>query len=143
MTIVLVNACCAYLSMEGQSLNDFLALQTYYPVNNESAIYTLTFNLFDKAYARILTSRDFMGIDIADLHDHPWHEFERCGFAEFNVSRIDGNAFPNDEIDHIDKLIEEDLRYDFTEEEVRFYIDPDRIEGALIVCVYDHEERFS
>ena len=142
-TIMVVSAFYAYLKMDGHSFNDFLAMQTYCPSSNESVKYALTFNLFDKVYARILTSNDFIGIDLADLHDHPWDEFKRCGFTEFSVSRIDDSALSKDEVDHIDKLIEDDLRYDFSEEEVVFYIDEYRIEGSLIVCVYDHEGRFS
>ena len=142
-TIMVMKACCAYLKIDGLSLKDFLTLQTYHPINNESAKYSLTFNLFDEAYARILTSKDFTGIDLADLHDHPWDEFEKCGFKELIISRTDGNALSKEEIGNIDKLIEDDLRYDFTEEEVGFGIDEYTVEGSLIVDVYDQEGRFS
>lgn len=141
-TIMVVSACCAYLNIDGRPLKDFLAMQTYHPINKESVIYTLTFNLFDRAYARILTSKDLMGVDIADLHHHPWNEFESCGFTEFIVSRTDGNALSKEEIDHIDQLIEDDLRYDFTEEEVGLGVDAYRLEGSIVIDVYDQKDRF-
>jgi hypothetical protein len=136
-TIMVVNACCAYLSIDGHQTNDFLSVQTYRPMDNTDAKYSFTFNLFDKAYARILTPIDCKCLDLADLFDHPWHELSMGGFSNFLVSRIDGNPLSEDEIENIEKVITDDLRFDYTEEEVDFWTDPDSIEGALLVCVYD------
>jgi hypothetical protein len=138
-TIMVVNACCAYLSIDGRPLNDFLAMQTYRPTDDADAKYVFTFNVFDKTYARILTSIDCKFLDLADLFGHPWNELSICGFSDFLVSRIDGNPLSEDEIEDIEKVITDDLRFDYTEEEVDFWTDPDKIEGALYVYVYDVE----
>jgi hypothetical protein len=136
-TIMVVNACCAYLSIDGRPLMDFLAMQTYRPMDDSDAEYSFTFNLFGNAYARILTPIDCKCLDLANLFNHPWHEFSMCGFSDFLVTRIDGNPLSEDEIEKIEKVITDDFRFDYTEEEVDFWTDPDSIEGALYVYVYD------
>jgi len=136
-TIMFVNTCCAYLSINGQQFEDFLKQQTYRPADDTDSNYSFTFNIFDKAYARVITPIDCKCLDLADLFDHPWDEFSLCGFSSFLVSRNDGNPLSENEIEDIENIITADLRFDYTEEEVDFWTDPDSIEGVLFVYVYN------
>lgn len=138
-TIMFMSVCCTYLNIDGRAFNDFLAIQAYRPLCDEVANYSFTFNLCDRVYARIITPIDVKCLDLADLYGHPWHEFKMCGFSDFRVFRIDGNALSKDEIEQIEKVISDDIRFDYSEDEVDFWTDQDSIDGALLVCVYDVE----
>jgi hypothetical protein len=138
-TIMFMSACCAYLNIDGRAFNDFLAIQGYRPLCDGVAHYSFTFNLYDRVYARIITPIDVKYLDFADLYGHPWYEFKMCGFSDFCVSRIDSNALSKDEIEQIEKVISDDIRFDYSEEEVDFWTDQDSIDGVLLVCVYDVE----
>jgi hypothetical protein len=74
---------------------------------------------------------------VAVLFGEPRDEVSLCGFSSFLVSRIDGDPLSEDEIDDIEKVITDDLRFDYTEQEVDCWTDPDRIEGVLFVSVSD------
>jgi len=138
-TIMITGVCCAYLSLDGQVLTDFLAAQPYRLRDDSINAYAFTFNLFDQAYARILTPIDYKCLDLADLFEHPHHAYQRCGFTDLYVSRIDGRPLSGKEIEDVEAAITRDLRSDFSEDEVDFWTDPDSIEGVLKVCVYDIE----
>ena len=135
-TIMFMSACYAYLTIDGRSIEDFLAMQAYRPTTNDSH-YSFTFNLCDRTYGRIITALDIMCIDLADLFGHPWDDFKMCGYSDFRVARIDEFALTGREIEDIEKAITSDIRYDYSEDEVEFWTDPDSIDGVLYVHVYD------
>jgi hypothetical protein len=63
-TIQLVVACFAYASLDGQKLENFLAMQKYNPADVSNARYAFTFDLFGKAYGRVLVNTEVGTIDL-------------------------------------------------------------------------------
>lgn len=138
-TIEVVNACLAYLTIDCQPYAPFLAMQTYNPARSLGAVYAFTFSLCGKAYARVQVASDLRGLDLADLYGHPWQEYKLCGFDHFWVMRIDGKALTKRELKRLERQVTDDLRYDYTEEELDFWFDDAHTDGALFVSVHDHE----
>jgi hypothetical protein len=132
-TVLAVQACCAYARLDGQSTAQFLAMQKYHPADADDVSYTFTFDLCGKAFARVLGSVKGGILDLADLYGHPWSEYEVCGYSCFWVSRTDGKKLSSDELMEIEREITEDLRFDYTYDELDFWFDETAIEGVLLV----------
>jgi len=140
-TILVVQACCAYVDMEGRSYLNFLAMQKYHIADAINAKYEFTFDIFGKSFARILTSKKIDPcLDLADLYGHPWYKYKVCGYNEIWVSRADGKELTTKEKAKIEEEVTDDLRFDYAEEELSFWFDDSTIEGVLRVYVYDVEE---
>ena len=144
-TILVVRACCAYSLLDGQSIAGFLQLQQYFPDDAPDAKYAFTFDLFGKAFGRVLVSSKVETIDLADLYEHPWWEYEISGYRCFWVSRTDGEYPSAEDLTHIETEVTEDLRFDYTENELGFWFHHCVNEGALLVTlqvqgVYDPDE---
>jgi hypothetical protein len=75
-TILVVQASCAYFSIDGQSLAGFLEMQKYRADDAGDARYAFTFDLCGKAFGRVLLSAKVGPIDLADLYGHPWWEYK-------------------------------------------------------------------
>lgn len=136
-TIMYMSGCCAYLNIDGRPVDGFLAMQAYRPNFDTNSHYSFTFNLFDKTFGRIITPLDAKCLDLADLHDNPWNDFKMCGYSDFRVARLDDGALEEDEITGIEKAITDDIRFDYSEDEVDIWIDRDTIGGVLVVHVND------
>ena len=67
----------------------------------------------------------------------PWERLKRVGYSEFWVTRGDGRDLEPDEIESLDEAITRDLRFDYAENEVKFYFDPDTWSGSLHCVVYE------
>ena len=136
-TVQLVGACCAYASLDGQTFEKFLAMQKYRPDDGGDERYTFTFDLCGKAFGRVLVSSKVGTIDLADLYEHPWWEYEVCGYHSFWVSRMDGDDLSAEELAQIQEEVTYDLRFDYTEDELDFWFDDSFIDGSLLVTVQD------
>lgn len=136
-TILAVHACCSYASLDHQSPVRFLQLQKYSPVDAPGAKYAFTFDLWGKGYARVLVSAKMELLDLADLYGFPWPEYEMCGFPCFWVSRADGEGLSGHELTQIQKQITNDLRFDYSDDELGFWFDDNAIEGILQVTLQD------
>lgn len=136
-TIMFMTACCAYLQIDGRSMDEVLAMQAYRPDLDADSHYSLTFNLFDRAFGRVIAARDFKCLDLADLHDFPWNDFKMCGYYDFRVARLDYKALSDPEIEEIEDAITDDIRFDYSEEEVELLFDRDAVPGVLVVYVMD------
>jgi hypothetical protein len=136
-TVLVVQACCAYASLDGQSPAKFLAMQKYHPAGGGDARYAFTFNLSGKAFARVLVSGKDSVLDLADLYGHPWWEYEVCGYRCFWVSRTDGEDLSADELAQFETEITEDLRFDYSDDELQFWFDDTTFEGVLQVTLQD------
>ncbi len=136
-TILFMSACCAYLGMDSRSEEDMLAIQQYRPTADAHDHYYFTFNLFNEAFGRVITPLHPTFVDLADLHDHPWYDYRRFGYSDIRVARIDEGNLSEDECDEIEKIITDDIRFDYTEEEVDIRVDRDSIHGLLIGYVND------
>jgi len=60
-----------------------------------------------------------------------------CGYYDFRVARLDNRALPDTEIEEIENAITDDIRFDYSEEEVEILFDRDAIPGVLVVYVID------
>ena len=144
-TISLVQMCAAYLALDNQAHGQFLAQQTYDPGRAVEAPYLVTFDLCGKAYARVNLPASLRPVDLADLYGSPWNEYQVVGYRDIWISRADGNALSSDEMAAFEQAVDYDLRFDYGEDEVRFWFDPDTHEGILKVTlqdVYEGEEEF-
>ena len=136
-TILLVQMCAAYLTLDNQAHGQFLAQQTYDPGRAVGAPYLVTFDLCRKAYARVNLPASLRPIDLADLYGSPWYEYEVVGYCDLWIGRADGVALSGEESAAFEKAVDYDLRFDYGEDEVRFWFDPDTHEGILKVTVQD------
>ncbi len=137
-TIRFVQACVAYLVIDKQPLAGFLAMQRYDPAGAVDAKYALTFDLYGKAYARILVS-DTIGMDLADLYGHPWDDYRVCGYYSMCISRIDDKGLNSEELDQFEQEVTDDLLFDYSEDELYFWFDDMTVEGSLVVRLQDRD----
>jgi hypothetical protein len=140
-TIFAVQACCAYVEMDGRSSVNFLAMQKYNTADAINATYAFTFDIFRKSFARILTSKKFdTCLDLADLYGFLWSKYKVCGYDAIWVSRTDWKALTTREKAKIEEEVTGDLRFDYSDDELGFWFDDETIKGVLRVYVYDVEE---
>lgn len=139
-TVLVVQACCAYASLDGQATAEFLTMQKYRPDDVNVARYAFTFDLYGKAFGRVLVSSKVGAIDLADLYGHPWWEYEVCGYHCFWVSRTDGDNLSDEELEQIQEEVTEDLRFDYSEDELDFWFDDYSVQGSLFVRVQNADD---
>ncbi len=122
-TLLAVVACCAYESMDGRSYEKFLNTQKYNPAQAPEMKYAYTLRGPNHFLARILTPKKKQYLDLADLYNHPWSEFNTDGYGEILISRTDGKKLTAKEKADLEAQVTYDLRYDFSEEEleISFY----------------------
>ncbi len=77
---------------------------------------------------------------IADLYGHPWDDYKVCGFHELRVTRTDRVALRKRESARLEHQVSEDLRFDYSEEELEVSFDGSYTAGALYVFVQDRPE---
>jgi len=138
-TIHMVRACCAYNSFEssGKLFDKFLAAQTYFPDKKRGSRYSFTFDICGKAYPRILVNDKFEGLDLADMFDFPWDAYKLAGFCHIWIAKIDWSALKKTEVKRLEQAVEDDLFYDFTEDEVGVYGNDSIDSRYLFVTVYN------
>jgi hypothetical protein len=136
-TVLVVQACCAYARIDGQSTDGFLQLQKYCPADAPDAKYAFTFDLFGKGFARVLVPAKNVVLDLADLYGHPWREYKMCGYRCLWVSRTDGEDLSGDELTKIQTEVTEDLRFDYLDDELNFWFNDSAVEGILQVNLQD------
>lgn len=142
-TVVVVQMCAAYLELDGQEVIEFLERQTYDPRKSSDMPYQVTLDIHRKAYARINLPASLRPVDLADLYGAPWNDYGVVGYCDIWISRIDEVPLSPDEIAKFETVVEEDLRFDYSEDELSFWFDPDTHDGVLKVSiqdVYDDEE---
>lgn len=144
-TILVVQMCVVYLTLNNQPVAGFLEQQRYDPKTIADTPYQVTFEIScGAAFARISTPMPFKYLDLADLYGVPWDQYKSVGYHQFLVSRTDKVHLTADEIRTLDEEVTRDLRFDYAEDELNFWFDPDSVEGVLIVEVqdpYEDEER--
>jgi hypothetical protein len=145
-TIQVVIASAAYASIDGVSFAAFLRMQRYDPAEAVGAQYALTFDLFGKAFARVLVGKGFVIPDLADLCGFRWHDYEVAGYSSLLISRTDRKPLTRRELAWLEKHVTNDLRYDYLEDELHICFDAQYVEGALLVSVqelgpYNDEEQ--
>lgn len=143
-TLLVVKMCVAYLTLDNQPVAGFLEQQAYDPRTVAGVPYQVTFDIGSgAAFARIGTPMPFKYLDLADLCGASWDQYETVGYDQFFVSRTDQEHLTAEEIRALDDEVTRDLRFDYSEDELNFWFDPDSVEGVLIVAVQfpDEEEQ--
>ena len=135
-TVDFVNACAAFLQLDGVGLTEFLDLQRY-DAKTSGATYAMTFDVARRTAARLLVTPPLKFVDLADLYEFPWYRLKMVGYSDFWFSRLDGEDLTEDEMEGLRERVSYDIRFDHTEDEVLFFDDPDNYPGALWFCVYD------
>lgn len=139
-TIRVVQACWAYAKLDGQSFAAFLAMQRYNPARSGTVRYAFTFDLCGKAFARVLVATKVGVLDLADLYGHPWDEYKVCGFRSFWITCADGTDLSSEERAQLEQEVTDDLRFDYSEDELDVWFDDHSIDGALSVNVQDRDD---
>ena len=60
-----------------------------------------------------------------------------CGYRCLWVSRKDGEDLSGDELAQIETAVTEDLRFDYSDDELDFWFDDSAVEGLLQVTLQD------
>lgn len=137
-TIQVIGACVLYASADELPFDAFLKMQHYDPNEAVDTRYVYTFDIFGKAFGRVLYSKKIGVLDLADLYGHPWHDYGVCGYQAIHISRIDGRKLGKREMDRLKKDVTKDLRYDYDDDELDIWFDRTSTEGSLFVTVQDH-----
>ncbi len=135
-TIEVVRACLAYSSIDNQPFDHFLRMQTYDPAKAKGADYALTFDIHGAATARILVGTGSKMIDLADLYGHPWDPYRQVGFSRVWLTHPDWTDLGGEEMTALEKAIEDDLWFDYTEDEISVWFE-DEYDDRLILRVQD------
>jgi hypothetical protein len=135
-TVLMVHASAACYTSDGRSCDDFLAMQKYDPAQSPDTRYAFTFDLYGRAYARLLVGSEIHAIDLADLCGHPWEPYRTVGYSQIWISHTDRTDLTKEEMAVLDKQVTRDLRYDYAEDELGFWFD-DSNAKYLYAYVYE------
>jgi len=139
-TVDMVRACCAYNRIDNNGFFEtFLRLQTYAPDTVADNLYMFTFDVFGKAYARIIVNEKCQGLDLADMFDFPWQRHKMAGFRCFWISSASWRALKKREINRLAQAVKEDLYYDFSEDELEVWFDVVRDGTCILVNLLEKE----
>jgi len=136
-TLMVVPVVCVYRAMDSSDTESFLDAQTYHPRRSEVAHYELTFDLFGRAYARVLVDERLHGCDLADMFGAAWSDLGLCGYYGFYITRIDGEDITEQEAESLEEMVREDLFFDYCEDELEFWCDHGSASNRLFVYVTD------
>ena len=139
-TIDFVTAAVAMAGLDGRQIGSFLDLQTYDPPDVPNATYVVTFDVFGRGVARLIVDAELRVLDLADLYGMPWYRYERVGYSRFWISRIDGADLSSAELERLEHSVTEDLRFDYSEDELEVWFDADSCRGAMLVTLQDRVE---
>ena len=130
-TICVVRMCVAYTCVDGYSsyISRFLKMQKYNPAEAIHGRHVFTFDLSGKASAQIVVEANNMGLDLADLYASPWYTYKTAGFTELWMSRTDCRPLTAREVKKFEKIVTQDMRRSFGEDELSFWFDDSRDES--------------
>jgi hypothetical protein len=115
-----------FVAIDGR-LSDFrrlLAKQTYNPRHATGVRYVATFGICHFATARILVE-DIAEIDLADLNGVMWNQYKVAGYSTLWISRVDGRPLGRRELDRLEAAVENDFRFDYSEDELALTFFPE------------------
>ena len=136
-TIRVMQAIWSYAKLDVRPTDQFLAMQQYDPSKATGAIYAFTFDLHGKAFARILADSKLVLPDLADLYNHPWNKYKRVGYCSVFISHPDFSPLTEQELEELEKEVADDIRFDYSADEVFIGFDDVNYPGCLIVQVQD------
>lgn len=136
-TIYVIQALIAYATMDGRTSEQFLKMQQYNPLVAPDACYVFTFDLCGKAFARVLVDNTLVIPDLADLYEYPWNKYKMVGYNSVCISHPDWSPLTKKELEELEREVTDDLRFDYTEDELDFWFDSRADDSYLFVSVYD------
>ncbi len=138
-TIRIVRMCSAYATVDdrAEEFGRFLNMQKYNPSEATDARYVFTFDLWGKAFARVLVETKVQTLDLADLYGSPWSDYEVVGFHYLWISHPDWSYLTNEERRQLEDEVTSDLRFDYAEDELDFWFDDSLDEIYHFVTVQD------
>ena len=138
-TIEFVNATAGMANLDGLPLDRLLASQRYDAFSSD-ATYSLVFDVHGRGTARLLVAPDLRSIDLEDLFEVPWMRHRVVGYSKFWVSRIDGATMSSAEIDQLEIVIVDDLKFSDTADEIKIGFNPESENCVLSVSVIEVDE---
>jgi hypothetical protein len=140
-TIRVIQAILAFASLDGRPLGRFLDMQEYNSSEAPDARYALTFDLCGEAFARVLVnSLQESLLDLADLYGYPWDDYKVAGYWCFWISHPDWSRLTSVELKQLESEVTDDLRFDYSEDELDFWFDDSLDASYLFVRLQDVEE---
>lgn len=145
-TIRAVRALSHYSALDHQDdkqFNRFLEMQQYNPAYATDARFAFTFDLYGKAFARMLVEAKLQTLDLADLYGNPWSEYEIVGYERLWISHADWSELTSEELRQLEDEVTGDLRFDYPEDELAFWFHNSSDKTHLLVVfedVHDSEE---
>ena len=138
-TICIVRACFSYATVDNRAeeFGQFLKMQNYNPAEATDARYVFTFDLWGKAFTRVLVDTKVQTLDLADLYGIPWSDYQVVGFHYLWISHPDWSVLTNDELRQLEDEVTEDLFFDYGEDELDLSFDDSLDETYLLVTVQD------
>ena len=118
-TVTIMALACAATMMDHspERFRRLLAKQTYDPKDARGGRYVVTFGVADKFCARAVVG-ELKEIDLADMNGVMWWEHELAGYSCLWITRVDGKRLSADEVDRLREDVENDLYFDYTEDEL-------------------------
>jgi hypothetical protein len=138
-TIRVVRMCSAYATVDNRAeeFGEFLNRQKYNLAEATDARYVFTFDLWGKAFARVLVETKVQTLDLADLYGSSWSDYEVVGFHYLWISHPDWTNLTNEELRQLEDEVTNDLRFDYAEDELDLWFDDSLDETYLFVTVQD------
>jgi hypothetical protein len=138
-TIAVVRQCAAFLAADDRDdgLNSFLETQTYNLISKYNKYYNYTFDIYSKAYARVLLETKVGALDLADLYGSAWWDYQVVGFHHLWISHADWSGLADEERQRLEQQVTDDLRFDYGEDELDFWFDDSLDEAYLFITIQD------
>lgn len=142
-TVWLVCAVVTFCEMDGRDYQTFLEQQTYFPNAKSKSKYCLIFDLSGtrkKYYGRIFADATFTSIDLEDLFNFAWPMSQTAGFSEAFITRLDGKRIAKQELIRLCKLVQEDMYYGYSEEELSVDVIPTDFADTVMIYAAENDD---
>ena len=140
-TIRVIQAILAFASLDGRPLGRFLDMQQYNSSEAPDARYAFTFDLCGKAFARVLVnSLQETLLDLADLYGYPWDDYKVAGYQSIWISHPNWSRLTGRELKQLESEVTDDLRFDYSEDELNFWFEGSPDASYLFVSLQDIDE---
>ncbi|MEI7728528.1 MAG: hypothetical protein WCO56_03115 [Verrucomicrobiota bacterium] len=138
-TVCVVQMCVANLCLDNRNkhVDRFLSSQKYNPAGLANVRYAYTFDLFGKAFARILVDPKAKDVDLADLFGSRCYAYKVAGFEKFWISHLDWSPLKRNELRKLENSVASDLLFDYEKDEINFWFDLQPDPSCLCVTVHD------
>ena len=143
-TVLVMRACCAYWDLDGQTsvARRFLKSQGYPDGVSDLTGYALSFDLYGIAFGRVAIPDGpiLADLDLADLYSHPWHVYKRVGYNRLYITHADWSEITASELKELESQVIQDIRYDFSDDELDLWFETSRDATSLMVSFQDLDD---